>query len=252
MEHGTGWVGGLEPTPELVRASAAHLEIALGGALVRGLEGGLERDPWVQTQGHEESCAPRMGIGHIYGLTGIKCSPYIPWWAARVSDAGSEDISNVGVSTHSFVRALREHGACDWEKWNSSSPGFDMNKKPPALARIGAQKHNLDMVPIYAFGTDAIEAACEALDHQFPVGVVVNVDDAYSIPGFGGVVGPERGKLKGQHGVTVWRYRTADSGRREFLSPGSWGTNFGDHGLTWLDESRIANTVFLCFSQGVS
>lgn len=247
-----GWISGLVETPELVAASAAHVEIALGSAPVRPLEGGIDLDPWVLDQGNEESCVPQMAIGHIYGLTGRKCSPYVLWWAARVVDGGDpKKLRNVGVSVRALLRALRDHGACAWETLPPHE-GYDFNSEPPAFARIAAQKNNLDVVPIWADGTDAIEAACEALDQKLPVGVVVNVDDAYSTPGFGGVVGLERGDVRGQHGVTAWRYRTADTGRREFLSPGSWGTTFGDGGLTWLDESRIAHTPFLWFSRGVS
>lgn len=250
MSRGLGWVRGLDPTEELREASAAHIGAAIERAGAHGPQGGIGRAPLILDQGDSESCTAHLGVGAIYGLTGVVCSPYVAWWAGRVIDAGSEEIGNVGVSLHGFVRALREHGAPVWPAWNPESPGFSYNVRPPAMARLGAQRRNLDIVPIYATGSGAVTAMVDALAQGLPGGVVVEVDRGYENPGADGVVGPESGSSRGLHAVSVWRWRTV-AGRVQFLSPGSWGRGYAVDGCVWLDESRIAHSPFAGFSRGV-
>jgi hypothetical protein len=250
MTRGAGWVSGLERTRDLVAASDAHLRGAR--ELIGGIapEGGLTRELWNQDQASEESCAPRYGCSAIYGLTGVKCAPYVPWWAARVADGG-EPVANVGVSVQAFVRSLSEHGAALEGEWDSSVPGFDPNARPSALARLAAQRRNLDIVPIFASGQDAVTAMAAALAQGLPGGLVVGLDDGYTRPATTGVVGPESGSTDRKHMVALWRYRVV-AGRIQFLSPGTWGPSFGVHGAVWLDEDRVARSDFACFARSVS
>lgn len=240
---GTGWVRGPKLTAELFRASAAHVESAATANLPDQFC--AARDPWITDQGSTEACTAFMGVGAIYQLTGLKCSPWIPWWAARLFDAPGQPLQNVGCSTDAFLTALRDHGACPWD----DLPSLGMFENPPAVpGLLTAQKHKLDIQPIYAMGDDA-ENAFRLSFTQGAVGtLVVNVDDAYDHPDSNGYVGPESGTSRGQHAVEVDPcYKTDATGVRWYRSPGSWGDI-----VRWLHQSRIRTAPFLGFASKVT
>lgn len=240
-----GWL----PEPGLPEAviGAHRSHTSFLAAQARPLEGGLEREVWELFQ-EGESCTGHFAVESTYGLTGIKCSPYPPWWAARAYDAPLAPIRNVGCSTASFVRALREHGACEWRHWNPESFGFDINKVPPGLARLNGQRHKLDLVPLYGDREQIVEAALVSLSRGCPVGIVVGTTEQFDRP-IDGEIGPIVETVPGDHIVTGWRYRQRD-GRRQVLAVNYW-PNWGIGNCAWLDESWIAASEFVCSARGV-
>lgn len=243
--RGTGFVRGLQPTPERLIACSARIGAAIGRSLPD--ESGVFREPYWTDQGTDESCTAHTGVKMLYALTGVKCSPAVPWWAARLVDSPRLPLANVGVSAYAFLRALREFGA---------SPETDppvrvrYDEEPPALLRQRAQKMNLDVDPVWGTGDQVLAAMCAALDDGLPGGVVVAADAVYRHP-VNGFVGPE--VEEGHwHEVPVWRYRKRSDGSLEFLSPGSWGPGLGIDGCVWLHESRVSGSPSIVIGKGAS
>lgn len=240
--RGLGWVSPPARTPERVAAAAAHLNASVGAELPDSFC--LSRPLWILDQGTTEACTAHMGVGMVYELTGAKCSPWVPWWAARLYDTPGQ-LLNVGCSTDGFLYALSQDGACDWDEL----PTLGVSDTPTVICRIDAQRHKLDVVPIYATGNDAEQALRTALVGGYPGALVVNVDAGYDHPAPDGTVGPEDGPSRGQHAVRVRGYRTDATGVRWYLSPGSWGTGYGLGGEVWLHQDRVRFAPFLGFGR---
>lgn len=250
MNHPTGWLPDPPPTAELLGAGSGYVRELLGASL--GDEGGLERAPWILSQ-EGESCTGHFGAQAIYGLTGEQASPYLPWFFARVHDHRTEDVPDTGCSVAAFTRALQEHGACSYEHWHPLHPDFALTgklAKPPGLARVEAQKRNLDLLPLYGSGSEVVHGVCAALDRGQPVGIVVGVNEQFRNAGV--AIGPRERGVRANHIVTGWRYRVRGDGSREVLVVNSWGYGWGSSGCTWLHESWIAAAEFLCAARGVS
>lgn len=242
--RGTGFVRGLERTVERSIASVTHIGAALGRDLPD--EAMIARPIWVTDQGATEACTAHMGIRAIYGLTGEKCSPAVPWWAARLCDRPGEPLQNVGVSMAAFLSGLGEHGAAP----EGVGPEIGPLEDPPALARQLAQqgKRNLELVPVWGTGSMVLAAVRAALADGLPVGIALMADKEYR-EAKGGRVGPEMGNPDedGMHEVVLWGFRSAD-----FWHSGSWGLGYGVAGCAWLDESRIANSPSIVIAKAVS
>lgn len=231
----------------------------LGGDLLRELlqdpetaDGGVDVGPWSLNQ-RGESCTGHFGAQSIYALTGRKCSPYLPWYFARVRDHGATSVPDTGCSVAAFTRALRMHGACSWDLWNPGTPGFSTTgeaARPPAAARVDAQRANLDIVPLYGSGSEVVQAVAAALDRGWPVGVVVHVDEAFSKAG--GRLDALQRDAPANHIVTAFRHRLREDGAREFLLVNSWSASWGENGCTWAHESWIAASSYLPVARGVS
>jgi len=243
--RGTGWVDGLYPTVERI-ALSDRLVAASSSTRVRPDEGGCTRPLWVTDQGSEESCTDHAGTGCAYELTGFKGVPGVAWWFGRAFDLGFGEtppkytvLPNVGVSMHGFCRALEKHGITTEGTWGPGKPNYP-HRIPPGLARLSAQRLNLELQPIYAVGRAAVDALLDHLLTERPAILVVRADSAYRHPNANGVVGPASGS-GGLHAVRVRRYRRVSDGSYQFLSPGSWGPFFGIQGEVWLDESRVSH-----------
>lgn len=252
---GLGWIKGRHWDPELQRRSDDHL----GSLQSVPDEGGVAAAPWVTDQGIRESCTAEMGIRMIYALTGVKCSSWIPWWAARLLDAPGQPLQNVGVSLDGFLQALRADGAARLEICPADYPivntdGDPYAGVPPMLARDEAQSFNLDLIQVFAYGERAIAGMVSALSRGKPAGTVVWADSEYRRPtivGSEAIVGPGTAS-GGRHAIPVWRYRRRADGFYEFLSPGSWGMDHGVRGEVWLHQDRIANAPFNGFAEGAA
>ncbi len=250
-DRGRGWVPDAPPTSEERARHLEHTAALIGAAAAPKTEGGLDRAPWVLDQLDSEACTMHAGAGWLYGLTGFRGSPWVPWWLARMDDLRATDKHppNVGVSVSAMLRTMERHGFPTANSWGPGAPGFDAvpaySGVPPALARIGAQQHKLDVIPIWDSGSDAVDALCAGLDARQPGGIVVKADSVFENP-VDGVVGPENGEDVDSHLVAIWRYRTATDGSREALAVNSWGISYGIGGTVWLSEARIRAASFLC------
>jgi len=249
--NSTGWLRGLTPTFDRLDASRSHIGASLERASSRPDDGGVAIEPLHVDQNPRESCTAELGIGMIHGLTGIACSSEVPWWAARLHDAPSAPLRNVGVSFAGFLAAVQKHGACPLANYD---PGhYVYQDEPPALARAGAQAFNLDVVPIWGTGEEVVLGMVDALSQGLPCGIALRADEVYRSPVIANgeaYVGPELGD-GGLHAVRIWRYRRVADGY-EFLSPGSWGDGYGVNGEVWLHQSRVSGSYFACFGRGVS
>lgn len=250
-DRGLGWLPDPAPTVADRVASKARTARALVGAVLRAPSGGITADPWILNQGSSSACTGHFAAEAIYALTGERCSPWFPWWFGRAYDADPRHITDTGVSMRAMRRALAQHGSPRIELWGPGTLGFARNAPPSGMARAEAQKRNLDVVPILETGGAALSAVLDALSRQRPVGIVVEVDDAFDNPK-DGYVGPQTGDSRGRHIITGWRYRTLDSGAVRVLAANSWGRDYGINGTCWLDASRIRNAVSLCVARGVS
>jgi len=266
VRKGLGWVKGFTWSPELQKRSDDHL----GSLQSVPDEGGTEVAPWITDQGIRESCTAEMGIRWIYVLTGgrIKCSSWVPWWAARVLDAPGMPLQNVGVSLDGFVQALKMDGACEIERVvngerielcpaNYPVENTEVDPYagvPPHIARDEAQAFNLDVVQIFAYGERAIAGTVAVLDRGKPAGTVVWADSEYRNPPIVGgeaIVGPGT-QTGGRHAIPVLNYRKRASGIYEFKTWGSWDETHGVMGEVWIHQDRIANAPFNGFAESAS
>ena len=248
-----GWL----PDPDLTHGAIGQSVAAAGvdfDAIDLPDTGGVPRPEWDPRQ-IGQSCTGHTLAEQGYGLTGIKYSPYHSYHWGLVHDIGpnESDLVDAGVSVSSVLASGREHGLALWDKWNPASPGFSVLNRPPALARISAQRANLDLVRIFASGGEAAsESVCTALYRGWPVGVVVKVDESFDAAGEDGVVGPERGRVRGMHMITAWSYTTTMDGYRSVRCLCHWGPGFGHRGGVYLHPSRIRSSPYLCYARGVS
>lgn len=248
MTFATGWIGhGWDAVTEAAKRTASALHLGAVAGRVLPDEAMLPRPVWVSTQ-IGESCTAHMGIRMMYAFDGVQCSPAVPWWAGRRYDNPDKPLQDVGISAAALLYALREHGAAPFDPELEPGP----LEVPPTLQRIAAQKRNLDLVPIWGSGDEVVAAVCGALADGLPCGIAIQADEAYQKP-TNGIVGPETDPNAGGHAVVLWGYRTA-GGKRQFWSPGSWGTGWKGSisGCVWLDESRIAGASFVSFARGIS
>jgi hypothetical protein len=236
----TGWIPERLGSPLL----AAH---DLGPIGSFGDEGGFDAEPWILDQ-VGESCTGHVAAQWDYLLTGERGSPYFPWYWGRVWDSGPDMVFNVGVSLGAMRKAFEAHGVCPWEQWNPKTPGFERDGVPPALARMRAQKRNLDCTVLYDSGRALAERVASELDRQRPCGFVVVVDEAFSSYREG-VLGVATGG-GGFHILAIDRYRVR-SGRIELRGVNSWG-QWGEGGLCWVSEERLAQSPAVVSCRGVA
>ena len=217
----------------------------------------IQQPLWI-TEQRGPSCTGHYWAEAIYGMTGEKQSPYLPFYFGLMHDyGGNEGAIEVasGVSMASTLAAVREHGSCLWKFWNPSSFGFTPTGRPPALGRVDAQKRNVDAIRIYSVGGDsAVESVCAAIAAGRPPGIVVRVDDAFDNPNpVDGYVGPQTGRHeRGLHIITGWSYRTLQNGERRVSALVHWGPRFGLNGLVELDPDRIRRAPFLCYPRSLA
>lgn len=215
----------------------------------------IPQPEWI-TQQRGPSCTGHYWAEAVYGMTGEKQSPYLPFYYGLMHDfSGNEAAIDVadGVSMRSTIDAAKVHGSCKWDLWNPSSPGFKPIARPPALARLDAQRHNVDSVRIYASGGNApVEAVCAAIAAGRPVGIVVRVDKEFDRPISGYVAPDGGGTARGSHIITGWSYRTLENGERRVRALVHWGKGFGTNGGVELDPDRILKSPFLCYPRQIS
>lgn len=241
MTRGLGWIPDPEPTGEERAAHEGRV-----GALRPGASD-FQREPWILDQGGSEACTGHWGVQTLWGLAGVKLSPWVPWWLARATDAppGQREPANVGVSTFAMCRAFEHHGAPPWEDWRPGVERFSYSATPPALARLGAQRHRLEVTPIW---TDPEDGVRRALSAGLPCGLVVDVDPSFGaatdgrVPAFSG---PSRGR----HMTTLWPFRTPEEADGEPLLVNSWGLSWSRNGTARVAWDRIRSSPFVCFAR---
>lgn len=241
MIRGLGWVPDPEPSDE---ERATHIErvgaLRAGGTVVEP----FARAPWILDQGSSEACTGHWSVQTLWGLAGAHLSPWVPWWLARrADDPGVHEVANVGVSTYALVRAIERHGAPAYDTWRPGVERFSYSAAPPALARVGGQRHRLKVTPIW---TDPEESVRVALSRGLPCGIVVEVDPAFEAAA-GGRVPAESGVSRGKHMLTLWPEQLVDDA--EPLLVNSWGQSWGDRGTARVSRDRIRSAPFLCFSE---
>ncbi len=259
--RGTGWLRGLDWTPDRHHASSAHIAAAKDRVGSLGDEGGVAEiqawgvyEPWMTRQGGDERCTSEMGRKWAYALTGKRLSTWVSWWASRLIDRPGLPLANVGVSLEAFVEALRDTGECPLvgvegqplcPEYYPAAPTEEdpYAAVPPSVFRDQAQSFNLDAIQLWTTGEDAVIGIVDALAQGLPCGLVLRADDAYATP-VDGVVGPPSGG-GGYHAVDADRFRFRANGRVEVRSAGSW-----DDQIRWIDQSRIEVAPFCGFARG--
>lgn len=245
---GVGWVP--ERAPRRVAGQLLGVTRKLA-TLQTPQNGGVKRAPWILNQGSKNACTGFNGAQLVYGLTGLKVSPWMLWFYGRLRDGATpETLSNVGVRTSAMLAAFRKHGACYHDTWRPGLDGFEYDAAPPSLLRMQAQRHNLSVTPLYERGLRLVELLVDALAQGRPCGLVVQVDAGFdrakSDP-----VGPESGKTRGAHIITPWSfYRGAGGYVIECVN--SWGPGHGDGGIVRLTAERVGQSSFACIATAVA
>ncbi len=239
MSESTGFV---LDVPLLEEVQASDLRFGAVQDRISSLndQGGFDSDEWALWQ-DGESCTGHMLTRAGFWMTGIKFSPYQPWYWGRVRDLGPDNVFNIGVSPRSMSAAVSKHGMCRWEAYNPKSPGYDRNGKPPGMARMQAQDADVKLRPIFSSGDRLCERLADSLERKRAVGLVVVVDEAYKNPD-GELVGPPSGS-GGLHIVGCDQYRKDSDGRIWLREEGSWGIR---RGRKWLHPDRVGRSVWAC------
>jgi hypothetical protein len=202
----------------------------------------LPREPWTDLFQEGQSCTVNGLVEADYEITGEKNSPYVPWWFARAEEYGpTDEMPDVGLSMFQFARAAREHGVCRMDLWSPGTPGFSIHRKPPALARIDAQRRNADIAVVVGVGVSMVEVFARAIDDVHVPLVVVNVDRAFEQ--FRGtlandVIGDQTGPTIARHLMAARKQRLRN-GVREMLVVNTW-RNWGERNQAWVTAARLA------------
>jgi len=254
----TGWLPDPAPSAELLGAGRAHVATLAASDLPDA--GGIERAPWILSQ-TGESCTGHFGAQALHLLGAKQHSPYHPWAFARAYDAGGVDrIRDTGCSAGAFTRALREHGACSWDDWHPGAENFAIVPReddrfaalPPALARLRAQRFNLDLMPLYGSGDELVRAVAAELHAGHPVGLVVHADAEFQRLRFEDEVPREPADGPGDHIGTLSRFRRWGDGSLRFLFTNSWGVTWSSGGMAWLPESWVRASSLVISARGYS
>ena len=251
VTHGTGW-----REERRVRRAAGRLGTKLRlGTLGSDLQlPDMTRprsEPWILDQGSSEACTGFNGACAVYELTGERLSPWMLWTYGRIRDGAKPSaLRNIGVRTSAMLAAFRRHGSCDYQSWQPDTLGFDRHALPPAMARVSAQRFNIQATALYAVGQQLVHLLVDGLSRGYSGGIVVNVDRRFERAG-SDPVGPEDGASRGRHIITLRRaYRSGGNYVIECVN--SWGRGHGDGGLVRLSAERAGQAPFAWLCKWVS
>jgi hypothetical protein len=136
----------------------------------------------------------------------------------------------------------------DWSSTDSSK----VNAPIPVEVLARAMQIKLSAYyRIDSSGSQRVTDACQTLTQHGPFTMAIPVGPEYEeCASDAPVMACSLDKPYGMHDIplTEWRYDPNGTGRRQFKSPGSWGTYFGFGGWAWLDESVLADPRAIDFT----
>lgn len=161
---------------------------------------------------------------------------------AREED-GEDPLTDDGSQPAQAINALQNDIGVPLERdFPFSAENINRVVPPDVLAKALAVKVEQAYL-IDSEGTDAVNAACQALENNRAVAIAIQVGQNYEgATAANPVVMPETGQIYGGHDVTLVGYRIVN-GRRQFLNASSWGTEYGLSGYVWLDEGWVSESA---------
>lgn len=200
-----------------------------------------DQTPPAKWQAESESCVAftMARIAHLratlQGLQAVYPSELFIYALARLMEAPEAPLVDSGSMPYFAAQALARVGFCPEDVWP-----FDeskVNEVPPWDAVKASIGHKLDgWYLIDASGAERCRQMRVALAAGYPVGIALEVTEAFEQFNGAGAFADANGPFVGGHYVSVIGYEPG-----QFLIRNSWGTSWGSGGDAWLADSYVAN-----------